>query len=185
MNTENSTNKPNETVESTVKDATVSSERFATLIAGYAYTGSDTTTAVAGRQLRKRYREPTSGNDTAVTSKKTTTTSRKKVVTTTVASPRRSKGKSTGYSAPSAYAHLSTVSDHLAYGMRVLFVGINPGVASSANQHHYANKTNAFWPCLSASGKLLLLLLIVQITNIRMFIHFYARFVSETVTCVD
>ncbi|KAI8057247.1 uracil-DNA glycosylase-like protein, partial [Syncephalis plumigaleata] len=72
------------------------------------------------------------------------------------------KGKPTGYTSPATYAHLSTVSDHLAYGMRVLFVGINPGIASSANQHHYANPANAFWPCLSASG-----------------------LVTENVTCID
>lgn len=44
------------------------------------------------------------------------------------------------------------VQDILDYDLRVLFVGINPGLTSTARGHHYAGPTNHFWPCLSASG---------------------------------
>ncbi|KAI8148759.1 uracil-DNA glycosylase-like protein, partial [Fennellomyces sp. T-0311] len=36
--------------------------------------------------------------------------------------------------------------------LKVLFVGINPGLVSAARGHHFAGPTNHFWPCLSASG---------------------------------
>ncbi|RKP05394.1 uracil-DNA glycosylase-like protein, partial [Thamnocephalis sphaerospora] len=68
------------------------------------------------------------------------------------ASTKQKKGKPVGYTAPRVYGNLSPVADHLAYGMRVLFVGINPGINSSTNQHHYANPANAFWPCVNMSG---------------------------------
>ncbi|KAG2194647.1 hypothetical protein INT47_002331 [Mucor saturninus] len=44
------------------------------------------------------------------------------------------------------------VHDLLDYDLKVLFVGINPGLTSTAKGHHYAGPTNHFWPCLSASG---------------------------------
>lgn len=44
------------------------------------------------------------------------------------------------------------VPDLLDYDLKVLFVGINPGITSGAKGHHYANRTNHFWPCLSESG---------------------------------
>lgn len=44
------------------------------------------------------------------------------------------------------------VPDLLAEDLKVLFVGINPGLASAAKRHHYAGPTNHFWPCLSESG---------------------------------
>lgn len=45
------------------------------------------------------------------------------------------------------------VPDNIDYDLRVLFVGINPGLASAAKGHHFAGPTNHFWPCLSESGK--------------------------------
>jgi mismatch-specific thymine-DNA glycosylase len=127
---------------------------FETLIASYAYTEGKTPTT--DRILRKRKYTTESKNATGGTPSNISKTD-----TTPKRSPRKRssihrpvKGKPTGYTSPAMYAHLSTVSDHLAYGMRVLFVGINPGIASSANQHHYANPANAFWPCLSASSKI-------------------------------
>lgn len=44
------------------------------------------------------------------------------------------------------------LTDILAPNLRVLIVGINPGVFSAASGHHYGNSANHFWPCLSASG---------------------------------
>jgi double-stranded uracil-DNA glycosylase len=36
--------------------------------------------------------------------------------------------------------------------VRVLFVGINPGVRSAAIGHHFAGHSNRFWPLLHDSG---------------------------------
>lgn len=44
------------------------------------------------------------------------------------------------------------VPDFLDYDLKVLFVGINPGLTSGAKGHHYAGPTNHFWPSLSESG---------------------------------
>jgi TDG/mug DNA glycosylase family protein len=68
-----------------------------------------------------------------------------------------------------------TVPDIIAPDLRVLFVGINPGLYSAAIGHHFGRPGNRFWPALFASGftpRLLspfeereLLLLRVGITN--------------------
>ncbi|HKT81630.1 MAG TPA: uracil-DNA glycosylase family protein, partial [Vicinamibacterales bacterium] len=42
--------------------------------------------------------------------------------------------------------------DRVASPMRVLFVGINPGVRSAAIGHHFAGYSNRFWPLLHDSG---------------------------------
>ncbi|KAI7872564.1 uracil-DNA glycosylase-like protein [Spinellus fusiger] len=42
--------------------------------------------------------------------------------------------------------------DVLGKDLKVLFVGINPGLKSAERGHHYAGPTNHFWPCLSQSG---------------------------------
>ncbi|KAI8074559.1 uracil-DNA glycosylase-like protein [Gongronella butleri] len=44
------------------------------------------------------------------------------------------------------------VPDCVDVDLRVLFVGINPGLTSTARGHHFAGPTNHFWPCLSDSG---------------------------------
>ncbi len=36
--------------------------------------------------------------------------------------------------------------------LRLLFCGINPGLASEASGHHYAGPGNRFWPVLHAAG---------------------------------
>jgi len=38
--------------------------------------------------------------------------------------------------------------DHLAIELRILFVGINPGLRSAALGHHYAGPSNRFWRLL-------------------------------------
>ncbi|ORZ10424.1 uracil-DNA glycosylase-like protein [Absidia repens] len=45
-----------------------------------------------------------------------------------------------------------TLPDYIDYDLRVLFVGINPGITSASRGHHFAGPTNHFWPCLSESG---------------------------------
>lgn len=42
--------------------------------------------------------------------------------------------------------------DYVAPGLRLLFVGINPGFISAAAGHYYANPRNAFWGLLYEGG---------------------------------
>ena len=42
--------------------------------------------------------------------------------------------------------------DRIAPGLRVLFVGINPGVRSAVTGHHFAGFSNRFWKLLRESG---------------------------------
>ncbi len=42
--------------------------------------------------------------------------------------------------------------DRLKPGVRVLFVGINPGVRSAQTGHHFAGYSNRFWKLLTESG---------------------------------
>ncbi len=42
--------------------------------------------------------------------------------------------------------------DRIAPGVRVLFVGINPGVRSALTGHHFAGFSNRFWGLLFESG---------------------------------
>ncbi len=44
------------------------------------------------------------------------------------------------------------LSDILAPGLRVVFVGINPSIASGRVGHHFAGPGNPFWRLLHASG---------------------------------
>jgi TDG/mug DNA glycosylase family protein len=50
-----------------------------------------------------------------------------------------------------AAAYGRTISDIIAGGLRVLFVGINPGLYSGAVGHHFARPGNRFWPALHAA----------------------------------
>ena len=43
------------------------------------------------------------------------------------------------------------IRDVIAPGLRVLFVGINPGLYSAATGHHFARPGNRFWPALHAA----------------------------------
>jgi TDG/mug DNA glycosylase family protein len=51
-----------------------------------------------------------------------------------------------------AAAQDRTVPDVIAANLRVLFVGINPGLYSAAIGHHFGRPSNRFWPALLASG---------------------------------
>jgi TDG/mug DNA glycosylase family protein len=54
--------------------------------------------------------------------------------------------------AQSEAARDRTVPDVLADGLRVVFVGINPGLYSGAVGHHFARPGNRFWKALHGSG---------------------------------
>ena len=49
------------------------------------------------------------------------------------------------------WSHLR-LRDRIKPGVRVLFVGINPGVRSAVTGHHFAGYSNRFWKLLSESG---------------------------------
>jgi double-stranded uracil-DNA glycosylase len=44
------------------------------------------------------------------------------------------------------------LTDRIGRGIRVLFVGINPGVRSALTGHHFAGYSNRFWKLLFESG---------------------------------
>ena len=46
----------------------------------------------------------------------------------------------------------ATVPDLLGPGLRLLFVGINPGLRSAATQSHFAHPGNRFYPALLKAG---------------------------------
>jgi double-stranded uracil-DNA glycosylase len=54
-------------------------------------------------------------------------------------------------SAAGAWTHLR-LRDRITPGVRVLFVGINPGVRSAVTGHHFAGYSNRFWKLLSDSA---------------------------------
>jgi len=49
-------------------------------------------------------------------------------------------------------ARNKTVPDVVSPRLKVLFVGINPGLYSAAVKHHFARPGNRFWPALHRSG---------------------------------
>jgi double-stranded uracil-DNA glycosylase len=49
-------------------------------------------------------------------------------------------------------AKLPLLKDRIAPGVRVLFVGINPGIRSALTGHHFAGFSNRFWKLLYESG---------------------------------
>src|SRR5207244_3231947 len=79
--------------------------------------------------------------------------SRKKVSSSS--SPTRSRAD-TSSARPSAAdleaARSKMLRDVIAPGLRVLFVGINPGLYSAATGHHFARPGNRFWPALHGAG---------------------------------
>lgn len=44
-----------------------------------------------------------------------------------------------------------TLPDYLGPGLRIVFVGINPGVYSVERGHYFARRTSRFWPAFSRS----------------------------------
>jgi len=53
---------------------------------------------------------------------------------------------------PRPDASRSSLPDHVRPGVRILLVGINPGMRSAALGHHFAGHSNRFWKLLHASG---------------------------------
>src|SRR5437016_2874804 len=51
-----------------------------------------------------------------------------------------------------AAAHGRTIRDVIGPDLRVLFVGINPGLYSGATGHHFARPGNRFWKALHGGG---------------------------------
>jgi double-stranded uracil-DNA glycosylase len=49
-------------------------------------------------------------------------------------------------------AYGKSIRDVIAPGLRILFVGINPGLYSGAVGHHFARPGNRFWPALYGAG---------------------------------
>lgn len=47
---------------------------------------------------------------------------------------------------------MNPLRDHIPPGVRVLFVGINPGIRSARTGHHFAGHSNRFWKLLHESG---------------------------------
>ena len=45
----------------------------------------------------------------------------------------------------------ATLPDYLAPGLRLLFIGINPGLYSVQRGHYFARNTSRFWPAFSRS----------------------------------
>jgi len=45
----------------------------------------------------------------------------------------------------------ATLPDYVAPGLRLLFIGINPGLFSVQRGHYFARKTSRFWPAFSRS----------------------------------
>jgi TDG/mug DNA glycosylase family protein len=50
------------------------------------------------------------------------------------------------------HLRLPPLRDRIQPGVRVLFVGINPGIRSSLTGHHFAGYSNRFWRLLHESG---------------------------------
>ena len=44
------------------------------------------------------------------------------------------------------------LTDHIGQGVRILFVGINPGLRSAVTGHHFAGHSNRFWKLLFESN---------------------------------
>jgi len=51
-----------------------------------------------------------------------------------------------------ADAAFLTLPDYLRQDLKLVFIGLNPGLYSARAGKYFARKTNRFWPALSASG---------------------------------
>lgn len=47
---------------------------------------------------------------------------------------------------------MNQVPDIIAPGLKILFIGFNPGARSAATGHHFAGYSNKFWKLLAAAG---------------------------------
>ncbi|KAF4634848.1 hypothetical protein G7Y89_g3262 [Cudoniella acicularis] len=67
-------------------------------------------------------------------------------------SPKKKSRGPSGYASPETYAHLSPLADVCAPNLILIFIGLNPGIATSRSGHAYAHPTNLFWKLLHSSG---------------------------------
>lgn len=81
-----------------------------------------------------------------------------------ITKPATSKRSKVRKSSP--YDGMKDLPPSLADDLEVLFVGYNPGVESSAQQHHYAHFTNLFWKLFNDS-KLFLAVLGLTVEQIK------------------
>jgi TDG/mug DNA glycosylase family protein len=71
-----------------------------------------------------------------------------------MARPRRGErpGRDTARRPPrDTWEHLR-LTDRIRPGVRILFIGINPGIRSALSGHHFAGYSNRFWKLLHESG---------------------------------
>ena len=47
---------------------------------------------------------------------------------------------------------MNQVPDIIAHGLKILFIGFNPGARSAETGHHFAGYSNKFWKLLAAAG---------------------------------
>lgn len=74
------------------------------------------------------------------------------VASKSVSPAKRKRQKSSGYAAPSTYAHLPPLRDVLEPNLICVFVGVNPGIQTATQGHAYAHPSNLFWKLLHSSG---------------------------------
>ncbi len=117
--------------------ASVTTARRSTRLNGTAVTAEPTTSDTLPRSVSKR---PLGGE---AQSNSTHQTSR------SPAKRQRSTGR---YAAPAKYAHLPVLTDILESDLICVFVGVNPGLATSRAGHAYAHPSNLFWKLLYSSG---------------------------------
>lgn len=67
-------------------------------------------------------------------------------------SPAKRQRSTSKYAAPAKYAHLPALTDILESDLICIFVGVNPGLATSRAGHAYAHPSNLFWKLLYSSG---------------------------------
>src|ERR1044071_6722929 len=84
------------------------------------------------------------------------TSSRMRKRRTSSSSIRTKSRAATSYGRPSRAELLASknkgIRDVIAPGLRVLFVGINPGLYTAWTGHHFARPGNRFWPALHQAG---------------------------------
>src|SRR5436189_220373 len=84
------------------------------------------------------------------------TSSRMRKRKTSSSSSRTKSPAATSYGRPSKAQLLASrdkgIRDVIAPGLRVLFVGINPGLYTAWTGHHFARPGNRFWPTLHQAG---------------------------------
>lgn len=102
-------------------------------------------------------RNPTPGTSTSSINRKPA------ISNTSASSPSRSRATSSSplkkrsrvpssYAPPSKYSHLNLLPDAVAPNLIILFIGLNPGVATAQQGHAYAHPSNHFWKLLYSSG---------------------------------